>query len=298
MNKEIPYVKYEPSHSKTHGIEVLLIEDLVQKYGGVNPSFPERPHQLDFYLLAFYTQGETEHLVDFVRHKVKKDTIVYLTKGQVNAFKFEKNIKGFVLLFTKDFFEKQLNNLPKDAITRLFAPNLFTPVFQVDKNSNIGNYIKFLHDEYCKETDNFSKHNIITSLHTIILSKVEQIKNDQTLCIKDSESLVLFLKFKTALEKEYAISRNASFYAKNLNITYIRLNIVCKEIVGSTAKQFIDRFVILEAKRKLINSNIKSTELAFEIGFKEPTNFVKYFKKLTGFTPNYFKNKCSHHLPL
>ncbi len=41
---------------------------------------------------------------------------------------------------------------------------------------------------------------------------------------------------------------------------------------------FADGFVILEPKRKLIHS-VKSTELTFLIGFKEPTNFVEYFKK-------------------
>ena len=60
-------------------------------------------------------------------------------------------------------------------------------------------------------------------------------------------------------------------------------------MVSVTAKQFIDAFVILEAKRLLINSEIKSTELAYSLGFEEPTNFVKYFKKHTGFTPNTFK---------
>ena len=71
--------------------------------------------------------------------------------------------------------------------------------------------------------------------------------------------------------------------------TYKHLNIVCKEVINKTAKQYIDEFVILEAKRNLVNSTIKSTELAYLMGFEESTNFVKYFKKHTGFTPNHFK---------
>ena len=84
-------------------------------------------------------------------------------------------------------------------------------------------------------------------------------------------------------------SRNADFYAKKMNITYKHLNVICKEVVNITAKRFIDEFVILEAKRQLINSAVKSTELAFSLGFEEPTNFIKYFKKFTGLTPNRFK---------
>ncbi|WP_161635237.1 helix-turn-helix domain-containing protein [Aquimarina macrocephali] len=295
MNEEIPYAKYEPSYPRANGIEVLLIEDLIQKYRGVISSFPETPHKLEFYLLAYYTEGETEHLVDYVWHKVEKNNLVYLAKGQVNAFRFKENVKGFILLFTKDFFEMRLNDLSKETIIRLFAPHLFKPILQVNESSNIGDYIKLLYKEYYKEADGYNKSDTIFSLYTIILSKVEQIKRGQTFSGKYSESIVLFLKFITALERDYIISRNADFYAEHLNITYMRLNIVCKETIGITAKQFIDGFVILEAKRKLINSNIKSTELAFLIGFKEATNFVKYFKKLTGLTPNNFKSQYSYH---
>lgn len=105
--------------------------------------------------------------------------------------------------------------------------------------------------------------------------------------------MTIFLKFKNILEKEYIISRNADYYAKKINITYKHLNVICKGIVSITAKQFIDEFVILEAKRKLINSSIKSTELAYLMGFEESTNFVKYFKKHTGHTPNQFKKQYS-----
>ena len=86
------------------------------------------------------------------------------------------------------------------------------------------------------------------------------------------------------------MSRNAEFYANQMNITYKHLNEICKEIINSTAKQFIDDFVLLEAKRQLTNSGIRSTDLAYQLGFREPTNFVKYFKKHTGLTPNQFKS--------
>lgn len=135
MTKEIPYIEYKPNSLKIKGIEIILIEDLIRKNESLN-HFAEKPHQLDFYLLTFYTQGETEHLVDFVWHKVKKNTLIYATKGQVNAFKFNKNLKGYIILFTKDYFEKQLNKIPKDAIIRLFSPHLFAPTVQIPESSN------------------------------------------------------------------------------------------------------------------------------------------------------------------
>ncbi len=159
------------------------------------------------------------------------------------------------------------------------------------ESSNTSNYIHLLFDEFYKDRDEFNKMNIIDSLYTIIFSKLEQLKQYQTFHLKENSRLETFLKFKSLLERHHSLSRNADFYAQKMNITYKHLNIICKEIVDTTAKQFIDEFVILEAKRKLISSTIKSTELAYSLGFEESTNFVKYFKKHTGLTLNTFKRQ-------
>ncbi|MBI0400047.1 helix-turn-helix transcriptional regulator [Cyclobacterium marinum] len=50
----------------------------------------------------------------------------------------------------------------------------------------------------------------------------------------------------------------------------------------------MDDFIILQAKRNLINSTTNSAELAYKLGFEDPTNFTKYFKKNTGLTPKSF----------
>ena len=290
-HKKIPHIQFESNGSnKIKGIEIITLESLIERKDDLD-HFPEKAHQLDFYILVFYTEGETEHLVDFVWHKVRKNTLLNLTKGQINAFKFNKGIKGYLILFTEDYFKLQLSKLPKNAIIRLFTSHLFSPKIQVPESSNVPHYLNLFYDEFYKEQGEFNKVNIIDSLYTVIFSKLEQLKKHQTLHLKESEKLEVFLKFKTLLEQHFTKSRNADFYAKKLNITYKHLNVICKEIVGITAKQFIDEFIILEAKRKLINSTIKSTELAFLMGFEESTNFVKYFKKHTALTPNNFKKQ-------
>lgn len=101
---------------------------------------------------------------------------------------------------------------------------------------------------------------------------------------------MVFQKFNSLLKYYYTESRNASFYANKLAITYKHLNSICKELMHKTAKSIINDFIVLQAKRKLINSDIKSAQLAHFLGFEDPTNFTKYFKKLTGLTPKSFKN--------
>jgi len=290
MTDEIPYIQFKSRDTKIEGIEIITIEDIISRKDNLSHS-PEKAHQIKFYKIVFYTNGVTEHLVDFIWHKVQKNTLIYLSKGQINAFKFTDDVKGYVILFTEEYFRKRLSYIPNDTVIRLFTSHLFSPKIQVPEASNVISYIILLFNEFYALNGYYNKENIISSLYTIIFSKIEELKKSQTHYLKESDKLIQFLDFQKFLKEDYRISRNADYYAGKMNITYKHLNIVCKEVINTTAKQFIDEFVILEAKRNLINSNIKSTELAYLLGFEESTNFTKYFKKHTGLTPNRFKKE-------
>lgn len=288
MKKEIPNIKFESSSEKIEGIEIIALENLKKRIGNLDHN-PEKAHQVSFNVLVYYTEGKSKHFVDFVWHEVHENTLIHLTKGQINAFKFNNSLKGFLILFTDEYLKKQLTRLPQNEIVRLFNSQLFSPKIQIPISSNVSHYINLLYEEFYRDYNTFNKKRICDSLYTIIFSKLEELKQYQTFHIKQTDKLRLFLQFKGLVELHYAENRNADFYASKLNITYKHLNSICKDIINVTAKTFIDEFIILEAKRMLINSSVKSSELAFQLGFNEPTNFVKYFKKQTGLTPNSFK---------
>ena len=288
MTKDVPQVNFVSKFPEIDGIEVIRLEGIRQR-GGLLDHSPQKPHQIKFYQLVFYTGGRTEQLVDFVSYTARKNTLFYIAKGQINAFKLTRQTTGYALLFTEDYFKKQISNLPDNTTLRLLASHLFSPKIQIPDKANMLAYVRIMFDEFHSTSGTFNKKAIIDALFIIILSKLEELKIEQTAHISDSDKLSRFLLFQTLLKQEYKSNRNASFYATKMNITYKHLNEICKEIIHSTAKQYIDAFIILEAKRRLTNSNTRSTELAYQLGFEEPTNFVKYFKKSTGLTPNQFK---------
>ncbi|APY01018.1 helix-turn-helix domain-containing protein [Lacinutrix venerupis] len=291
MQKYIPNIEFNSKKTNNSGIDILTIKSLAKRKDLVRDHHPEKAHQVAFNMIVYYTAGESKQLVDFVWHPVKKNTIIHLSKGQINAFQFTENLEGYILLFTEDFLKKQIHSLPKNEIIRLFNAHLFSPVIQVPEDANVLKYFQLFYEEYINVNEDYNQNNLYASLHAIIFSKLEHLKQNETLHLRYERKVVIFLNFKSLLEANFSTNRNADFYAKKLNITYKHLNEICKEILNVTAKQFIDAFVILEAKRLLINSEIKSTELAYKLGFQEPTNFVKYFKKHTKFTPNSFKKE-------
>jgi AraC-like DNA-binding protein len=97
--------------------------------------------------------------------------------------------------------------------------------------------------------------------------------------------------FKDLLEINFKTQKQVSFYAKELIITEKRLNQATSKVFGKTPKHIIDDRIILEAKRILVHTNESIKEVAYNLGFEEPTNFIKYFKKHSSVTPTEFREQ-------
>jgi len=69
------------------------------------------------------------------------------------------------------------------------------------------------------------------------------------------------------------------------------LTAACKQFLLNTPANIIKESKLLEAKRMMSNQKTSIKEIAYYLGFDDPTYFTKYFKKGTGFTPKEFKKK-------
>ena len=293
MTNDIPHIVFNSASTNNSGFEIVSIEQIANRRSK-NSHNPELPHQLKFYNLIFFTEGSGRHFIDFNWYPVQQNSLVYLTKDQVNAFEFSDQLKGYCIIFTEEYFVNSFSKLSNDFVFRLFNPELFSPILQIPKNSDFLSYYNLLLKEY-ESTDTFNHDIIINSLLTILISKAENLKQSITFHISDTSKVSLYQNFISLLEKNLTKSSSAKFYAKELAISYKHLNMICRELMNKTAKSVIDDFIILQAKRNLINSTTRSSELAYKLGFEDPTNFTKYFKKNTGLTPKSFINSFSKH---
>ncbi|WP_435264331.1 helix-turn-helix domain-containing protein [Tenacibaculum sp. nBUS_03] len=69
-----------------------------------------------------------------------------------------------------------------------------------------------------------------------------------------------------------------------------KLTTLTKQHTGLTPANLIKDIKILEAKRMLSNQDVSIKEVAYSLGFDQPTYFTKYFKKETQLTPKEFQH--------
>lgn len=105
--------------------------------------------------------------------------------------------------------------------------------------------------------------------------------------------------FQELLERQFPIEsprqqvhlKSAGDFAGHLNIHLNHLNRVLKAATGKTTSQLIAERIALEARALLKHTNWNISEIAWCLGFEDPSHFIKVFKKNTLTTPKGFRSE-------
>ena len=95
----------------------------------------------------------------------------------------------------------------------------------------------------------------------------------------------------TQLDEDYNKAHLVTHYARKLGVSSRSLSEINKNILGKTAKEVILERLMLEAKRYLNYSALSVKEIAYTLGYEDPSYFSKLFKQNTSQSPqDYRKN--------
>ena len=97
-------------------------------------------------------------------------------------------------------------------------------------------------------------------------------------------------EFMQLVHQNFRTERGVAFYASKLFITPKYLSQIIKESTGRSAAEWIDQYVIVEAKNLLRFSGKNVQQVAYELNFPNQSSFGKYFKNLTGMSPTKFQH--------
>lgn len=99
-----------------------------------------------------------------------------------------------------------------------------------------------------------------------------------------------FNAFLEVLSTHYLQERSVGFYAEQLHLTPKYLTTLLRSTTGRTASEWIDEYVILEAKNLLKYSTMNIQEIAYYLNFPNQSFFGRYFKQHTGMTPSAYRS--------
>ena len=246
-----------------------------------------KPHRLDFYQLIVITRGRGQHEVDFEMIPYAENTVIPVAKGQVQRFIENPQLEGYAILFKPDFLVKEELDYHYLYDFSIFLSNMKPSSCKTGKE--VFTLLQEMILEQEKE-DAFDSAEYQRNLLKNFLIMIERSKRQRTEIVCN-DSFQLYLKFRKELEENVNYKLRVSDICGEINASAKQVNTAVKLMTNTTAKKYLEDRVILEIKRLLVYSSLSVKEIAYQVGFEDPTNFTKYFKSRVHMLPSEYQKK-------
>lgn len=130
----------------------------------------------------------------------------------------------------------------------------------------------------------------LSSLFYVLMGVWNDLKSKEKHDGQSTRTKVTFDKFMKLVSEYHTQYRNVGFYADKLCLTPKYLSKLVKNATGRSAPEWIDSYVILEAKNLLKYSGTTIKEIVYKLNFPNQSVFYKFFKARTGMTPTEYRN--------
>ncbi|MGI5347655.1 AraC family transcriptional regulator [Streptomyces sp. CA-250714] len=282
---ELPYAP--PPGVAATGLEVMTLSELRDRMAraGQRPADPQRP---DFHQLFAVESGTLRQSVDFTEHTTPAGGWLWVHPGQVQQYDELDDAEGTLILFQPAFpGPATAEAVGLDEASGAVARH---PYGEHARAVRIA--LDHLRFEFAAE-----RHPPAQSAHTEVLRhllavlllrlvKLTEPDGEEADAATPSDT---FRRFRAAVEQDFARTRRVADYARALGYSPRTLSRATRAAVGLGAKEFVDRRVVLEAKRLLAHTDRSAARIAAALGFADATNFAKFFHQRTGTAPGAFR---------
>jgi AraC-like DNA-binding protein len=281
---EVRDVRFHNPRLSRVGVEVLGLAELRRRTGAAL-NLPERP---DFYLLLVVRSGAGRHMVDFLEYALKAGDVLLVRPGQVQQWRLEGSLDGELVLVSPEALAPFIARAEADM--RLLAleawPARIRPSASAFAQTLAG--VDRLRSDILRFDGSPLEAAIIWHELLALLLRMAREQGAAGAAPVSAGGEVHRL-FVQEMERSLRARTTVAELARRLGYSESTLARACLAATGRTAKEALDERVALEAKRLLVHSRASVTAISHQLGFSEPTNFVKFFRRVTGTSPLAFR---------
>lgn len=253
------------------------------------------PCRIDAFIIGVGTEGEMTVSFNLREYRLQKDSLFFFGAKNILQVTSDENFKAHVIAVTPNF----LRRISIDAkhITPLFLQFAFHPCLELSpcESQTLRSFITLIEQEIGGPETRFSD-DIVSGLIAATLYKVGDIldhylaEHPEEVSTVQNRAEEYFRQFMQLLGDNFKHERSVVFYARQLCITPKYLTTLIKRVSGKSVSEWIDNYVILEAKTLLRFSDMSVQEVSYALNFPNQSFFGSYFRRLTGMSPSQYKS--------
>lgn len=242
--------------------------------------------------ILFCRRGSATVTVDQLRDRVTRDTLLLLLPGSIlHLNERTDDFRVRFCAFSLELFSEAAYRLDPSFFHILHEHAIIRLPDRIIEG--VRNWFQMASYTY-RDRGNIFRNTIIRNrLHNVLLEafdKTQRFAPDVHSQTGTTRQADLFQRFVALVHEHCTEQREVAFYADRLCISTRYLSTIIRSVAHSTAKEFIDRSVVLEIKMLLGSTELSVQEIAYRLHFPDQSYLGRFFKKHTGVSPTEFRN--------
>jgi len=216
-----------------------------------------------------------------------------LTLTYLQRVKFDSKqapLTGFV--FNREFYCLLDHDEEVSCNGILFFGSQDLPIIALDDKAKASFelLLQVFREEF-QTSDNIQGEMLQMLLKRLIIKLVRIAKEQLIVKELNNQQIDIIRQYNVLVDTHFREKRQVKEYADLLFKSPKTLSNLFSIYGQKTPRQIIHERVVLEAKRLLRYTDLNAKEVAYNLGFEDPSHFTHYFKKVAGSTPNQFKTE-------
>ena len=254
---------------------------------------PQSSTRLNFILMAMCKKGKAQYSIDTRQQVVKPGDLLFVSERHVvDNYVASPDFECLCIMLTTEYYHGFVQDVKNVSSLLLFSMN--NPVVPLT-NKEIQvftNYFETIREKMADTSHHYRSPLIKALLLAMfydmsnVIYRVERQGNR-----KHTRAEAIFAHFIRLLEENFRTQHRVSWYAEQLCITPKYLSEIVKKISLRTPNEWIDSYVILEARVLLKNTTKSIKEITDELNFPNQSFLGKYFKEHVGVSPSEYRKR-------
>ncbi|HXB44441.1 MAG TPA: AraC family transcriptional regulator [Puia sp.] len=250
------------------------------------------PHKhKQYFEIVYLSKGKGSHWIDGAEFPIQPPVLFFINSNQTHHWEITTEPEGYVVILKHSFSQNSKDEMLKQLLQQLWNVNCV----YCNHVENMENVFRLLCQPDAINGNSYSSHiadGLVKTLVSLILNEGKEQFHFSGLQTQ------LHVRYIDMLQTQKNFQRSVSHYASLLNTTPQNLNAACRKSGGQSAGEILDGFITDEAKRLLVYTDNNVTEIAYQLNFKDPSYFVKFFKKYQRITPDEYRKSSfqNYHL--
>ncbi len=239
----------------------------------------------DLYKVIWSRTHANKVKVDGYWLTLEKNTVLFCTPS--NVVEVPVNNTGITsYIFNREFYCIQENDSEVSCMGLLFYGASNAPLIQLSSSSfrSFDATHHLIEEEYDIK-DQIQGEMLSILLKRLLITSTRLLAELQINPDASPKQVELIRQYNILVEQNFKQKHQVADYADMLNKAPKTLSNFFKKNGTTSPLKIINNRITAEAKRLLLYSDKNAEEIAYELGYAEPSHFSKFFKKQTGLSP-------------